>query len=216
MLLARHGRDHSIPPHRINYRANIYALHKLGVERILSTNAVGGIASELEPGDVVVPNDFIDFTKFRPTTFYDEMPVTHIDVSEPYCPRLRELLIGRAKGKGLRMWDHGVLACTEGPRFETPAEIGMFRRLGCNIIGMTGFPEAVLARELEMCYATICYVSNRAAGAQERLTAVEVSEVSKTVLPKIEMVLTCVLESLPYKREDNCPCASALRNARFR
>ncbi len=216
VLLARHGQDHSIPPHRINYRANVYALHKLGVDRILATNAVGGIARKLEPGDVVVPNDFIDFTKLRPTTFYDEAPVTHVDVSEPYCPKLRRVLIETAREEGLHVWDGGVLACTEGPRFETPAEIEMFRRMGCDVIGMTGFPEAVLARELEMCYATICYVSNMAAGAQERLTAAEVSKVSRTVLPKIEMVLTHSLERLPYKRVDNCPCATALRDARFR
>jgi 5'-methylthioadenosine phosphorylase len=216
VMLARHGRDHSVPPHRINYRANMYGLHQLGVEGVLATNAVGGIASELEPGDVVVPNDFIDFTKLRPATFYDEAPVTHIDVSEPYCPQLRELLIEKAKGKGLRVWDHGVLACTEGPRYETPAEIEMFRRLGCDIVGMTGLPEAVLARELEMCYATICYVSNRAAGSQGRLTTTGVSEVSRTMLPRIEMVLTDVLESLAYKRVGNCACSSALKNARFR
>jgi len=114
------------------------------------------------------------------------------------------------------MWNHGVLACTEGPRYETPAEIEMFRRLGCDIVGMTGLPEAVLARELEMCYATICYISNRAAGAQERLTTAEVSEISVTMLPKIGMVLTHVLKSLAYKRVENCACPSALKNARFR
>jgi len=216
VFLARHGRDHSIPPHRINYRANMYALHKLGVERILATNAVGAIASELESGDFAIPNDFIDFTKLRPTTLYDEAPATHIDVSEPYCPQLRKLLIEKAKANGMRMWDHGVLACTEGPRYETPAEIEMFRRLGCDIVGMTGLPEAVLARELEMCYATICYISNRAAGAQKRLNTTEVSEISRTVLPRIEIVLTEVLKSLAYKRVEICACSSALKNARFR
>jgi 5'-methylthioadenosine phosphorylase len=214
-VLARHGSKHTIPPHKINYRANIYALHKLGVEKILATNAVGGISNELAPGDIVVPNDFIDFTKLRPTTFFDKAPVTHVDVSEPYCPQLRKMLIEESSRCSARVCDHGVLACTEGPRYETPAEIEMFRRLGCNIVGMTGFPEVVLARELEMCYATICYVSNRAAGGQERLTATGVSEVSRTVLPRIRMILTRVLEGLPYKEAANCACSSALKNAGF-
>jgi len=214
-FLPRHGVDHSVPPHKVNYRAHIFALHKIGVERILATNAVGAINRDLEPGETVVPNDFIDFTKLRSTTFYDEAPVTHVDVSQPYCPEIRNLLIANARKNGLHVWDKAILVCTEGPRYETPAEIAMFRHLGCDIVGMTGYPEAVLARELEMCYASICYVSNRAAGMQQRLTAREVAEVSKKALPKIEQVLIDTIRELPPKREGNCPCANALRNARF-
>ena len=214
-FLPRHGVDHSVPPHKVNYRAHIFALHKIGVERILATNAVGAINRDLEPGETVVPNDFIDFTKLRSTTFYDEAPVTHVDVSQPYCPEIRNLLIANARKNGLRVWDKAILVCTEGPRYETPAEIEMFRHLGCDIVGMTGYPEAVLARELEMCYASICYVSNKAAGMQQRLTAREVAEVSKKALPKIEQVLIDTIRELPLKREGNCPCANALRNARF-
>jgi 5'-methylthioadenosine phosphorylase len=216
ILLPRHGPDHSVPPHRVNYRANICALHKMGVERIVATNAVGAINRDFKPGDIVVPNDFIDFTKLRAATFYDDAPVTHIDVSNAYCPEIRKLLIETAKKRDLHVWDKAVLVCTEGPRFETPAETEMFRRLGCDVVGMTGFPEVVLARELEMCYASICYVSNMAAGIQQRLTAFEVSEISKQILPEIEEVLIESVRGLHHKRGDNCTCASALQDARFK
>ncbi|MGB9713587.1 MAG: S-methyl-5'-thioadenosine phosphorylase [Candidatus Bathyarchaeales archaeon] len=215
-FLPRHGLKHLVPPHKINYKANIYALHKLGVERILAVNAVGAINHNFKPGDIVVPHDFVDFTKLRHTTFYDRAPVTHIDVSSPYCPETRKLLIEITRKMKLRMWDKAVLVCTEGPRFETPAEIEMFRRLGCDIVGMTGVPEAVLARELEMCYATLCFVSNMAAGMQERLTPSEVSEVSKQIMPKMEQILIETVRALPLERGKNCPCATALKDARLR
>jgi len=216
VFLPRHGLNHSVPPHKINYRANVYALYKMGVERIIAVNAVGAINRDFKPGDVVIPHDFIDFTKLRHTTFYDESPVTHVDVSQPYCPELRKLLIETARKLELRLWDRAVLVCTEGPRFETPAEIEMFRRLGCDVVGMTGIPEAVLARELEMCYVTFCFVSNMAAGIQERLTPHEVSKVSEQIMPKLEQALIETIKALPLKREGNCPCASALRDARFK
>lgn len=213
IFLPRHGPDHSVPPHKINHRANIYALYELGVQRILATNAVGAINLNFKPSDIVVPHDFVDFTKLRSATFYDEAPVTHIDVSQPYCPEIRKLLIETAKKIGFHVWDKAVIACTEGPRYETPAEIKMFRRLGCDVVGMTGIPESVLARELEMCYASICYVSNMAAGVQKRLTALDVSKISKNVLPKIQQILIETIKTLPSER--NCPCANALKDARF-
>lgn len=216
IFLQRHGPNHSVPPHRINYKANVHALYETGVERIIAINAVGAINQDFKPGDIVIPHDFIDFTKLRSTTFYDEAPVTHVDVSQPYCPEVRKLLTKTARKLGLRVWDRAVLVCTEGPRFETPAEIKMFRRLGCDVVGMTGVPEAVLARELQMCYATICYVSNMAAGIQERLTPLDVSKVSKQIMPKLEQILIETIKALPLKREGNCPCASALKNARFK
>lgn len=216
VFLPRHGPTHSIPPHRINYRANICALYDLGVERIIAVNAVGAINRDFKPGDIVIPHDFVDLTKHRIATFYDEAPVTHVDVSQPYCPEMRKLLIEIARKLDLRVWDKAVLVCTEGPRFETPAEIEMFRRLGCDIVGMTGIPEAVLARELEMCYATVCFVSNMAAGIQEGLTPFEVHKVSKQIMPRLEQVLIETVRALPLKRNGNCPCADALRNARFK
>jgi 5'-methylthioadenosine phosphorylase len=215
VLLLRHGAKHALPPHKVNYRANVYALHRMGVNRILATNAVGAINPSMKPGDVVIPSDFVDFTKTRPSTFYDKPPVTHVDVSDAYCPKLRRVLVESARKHDLRVWRGGVLVCTEGPRFETPAEIGLFRSLGCDIVGMTGFPEVVLARELQMCYASICYVSNMAAGMQRRLKASELSEMSKQTIPKIKEVLIDSVRSLPDERGTSCPCSRGLRDARF-
>jgi len=216
VFLRRHGPEHMVPPHRINYRANVYALYDLGVERIIAVNAVGAINRDFKPSDIVIPHDFVDFTKLRSTTFYDEAPVTHVDVSQPYCPEMRSLLVENAKKSGLQVWDKAVLVCTEGPRFETPAEIEMFRRLGCDVVGMTGIPEAVLARELEMCYATVCFVSNMAAGIHEGLTPFEVSRVSEKIMPKLEQALTVTIKALPIQRKGSCPCANALKSARFK
>jgi len=216
VFLSRHGLDHSIPPHRINYRANIYALHRMGVEKVLATNAVGSINHEFETGEIVFPSDFIDFTKSRQATFYDEAPVTHVDASQPYCPSIRKSLVENARRLGLHFRERAVMVCTEGPRYETPAEIEMFRRLGCDVVGMTGYPEVMLARELEMCYASVCYVSNKAAGMQQRLTATEIADTSERILPKIAELLTETIESLPLTRRKNCPCANALENARFK
>ncbi|MEM2917388.1 MAG: S-methyl-5'-thioadenosine phosphorylase [Candidatus Bathyarchaeia archaeon] len=212
-FLPRHGTEHSLPPHRINYRANIKALHQLGVKRIISTNAVGAINPNMSPGDIVVPHDFVDFCRLRPVTFYDEAAV-HVDMSQPYCPEIRSVLIVKAEACGAKFWDKAVLVCTEGPRFETPAEINMFRQLGCDVVGMTGSLEAVLARELEMCYATLCYVSNKAAGMQEQLTVKEVRETAQRIAPIIQQILIETVRHLPMAR--NCPCAYALENAEFR
>jgi len=212
-FLPRHGIHHSIPPHMVNYRANIYALHKIGAKQIVATNAVGAINLDFKPGDLVVPHDFIDFTKVRQNTFYDTSPVTHIDLSQPYCLTVRLTLINSAN-KYSKLWEKAVLVCTEGPRYETPAEIGMFRQLGCDIVGMTGAPEAVLARELEMCYATMCFVTNMAAGMQKRLTADEVTKVAKKVVPVLEQILRETIKNLP--RERHCPCVHALKEARLR
>lgn len=214
VFLPRHGLEHSVPPHKVNYRANIYALHKVGVEKIIAVNAVGAINKNFKPGDIVIPHDFADFTKTRVTTFYDEAPVTHIDVSQPYCPEIRKVLIETAEKLGLTVQPKAVLVCTEGPRFETPAEIEMFRRLGFDIVGMTGLPEAVLAREIEICYACVCFVSNMAAGMQERLTPKEVFDISRKVQPKIEQLLIGTIEALPVERK-SCPCVNALKNARL-
>ncbi|MCS7124946.1 MAG: S-methyl-5'-thioadenosine phosphorylase [Candidatus Bathyarchaeota archaeon] len=215
-FLPRHGSEHSVPPHKVNYRANVYALHQLGVERIIAVNAVGAINRDFKPGDIVIPHDFADFTKQRTTTFYDEAPVTHVDMSQPYCPELREKLVKCAERFGLHVWSRAVLVCTEGPRFETPAEIEMFRRLGFDVVGMTGVPEAVLARELEICYAAVCFVSNMAAGMQERLTPKEVYDISIKVQPKIEQILIETIKALPTERKGKCPCMSALKNARIK
>src|SRR2546427_4291398 len=176
IFLPRHGGAHSSPPHKVNYRANIWGLKSLGVERILATNAVGAIDQQLSPGEIIVPSDLVDMTKSRVGTFYESSPVTHIDVSQPYCPKIREVLTASTASTGRSPPKDVVMACTEGPRYEAPAEIRMLRIMGCGIGGMTGAPEAFLARELEMCYASISFVSNMAAGPQEKFRAREVQE----------------------------------------
>jgi len=213
-FLPRHGVHHSIPPHRVNYQANVYALHQMGVERIIATNAVGAIDPKFRPGNLVVPHDLVDFTKFRRSTFYNDAPVTHVDMSQPYCPEVRESLIRAAKEHGAQVWDRGVYVCTEGPRYETPAEIAMFRRLGCDVVGMTGAPEAMLARELEMCYATLCLVSNMAAGMQKRLSASKVGGVARKRMSVIQQILREAVKNLSQER--GCPCVHVLEDARVR
>ena len=211
-FLPRHGPRHDLPPHKVNYRANLSALKQLQVVRIIATNAVGGINSNYAPGDLVVPEDILDFTKSRVGTYFENAPVTHIDVSQPYCPELRKLLIESGKGGGVKIWDDAVLAATEGPRYETPAEIRMIRTLGGDIVGMTGAPEVFLAREQEICYSTLCFISNRAAGLQERLSHKEVIDLGRKVMPEILTVINRTIEKIPEER--NCPCHKAMDEAR--
>jgi len=203
-FLPRHGYEHDIPPHRINYRANIYGLYKIGVRRIFATNAVGAINPDLQVGDIVIPHDLIDFTKQRPLTFFDEAPVTHIDFTEPYCPELRKALIQAAKRDTKPIHERAVYACMEGPRYETPAEICMLRNLGCDVVGMTGIPEAVLARELGICYASLCYVSNMAASIDKHISHEEVIETASSIRPRLSNILMQAILYLP--RERRCRC----------
>lgn len=212
-FLPRHGEEHDVPPHKVNYRANIWSLSRLGVNRIVATNAVGAVNTDCKPGDVAVPSDIIDFTKMRSQTFYDEAPVTHIDVTQPYCPELISLLVRASRKYAKRVKRNAVFACTEGPRYETPAEIRMLRRLGADIVGMTAAPEIFLARELEMCYATICFVSNMAAGIQARLTTEEVVKVAGRITPKLLLILRDVVGMIP--RERKCVCSRALQGAKI-
>jgi len=213
-FLPRHGVHHDVPPHMVNYRANIYALHTLGVNRIIATNAVGAINPRFKQGDLVVPHDLVDFTKIRSNTFFDEAPVTHIDICEPYCPEIRAALIRAAERKRRKVFERAVFVCTEGPRLETPAEIQMFGRLGCDVVGMTGMPEAVLARELEICYATVCFVTNMAAGFERHLPATDLMRVARETAPFLQQILKEAVLNLPEKRQ--CKCAHALEDARFR
>jgi 5'-methylthioadenosine phosphorylase len=212
VFLPRHGERHDLPPHKINYRSNIWALHSLNVERIIATCAVGGINPEYERGALVIPRDFIDFTRLRPQTFYDSEPVTHIDVSQLYCPDLRNVLIQCAKARSGKVWADSIYLCTEGPRYESPAEIGMFRSFGCDVVGMTGIPEAILARELEMCYAPLCFVTNQAAGLQDRISAEDVMVESRRIRGVVREVLRNVVTNLPRRR--HCPCSRTLEGAR--
>ena len=206
VFMSRHAKGHVKPPHMVNYAANIWSLKKMGVDRIIATNAVGSLDESIKPGDLVVPNDFLDFTRKRKNTFYDDRTV-HIDITEPYCPQLRDVL----KSSG-QVIGEGVYVCTEGPRFETAAEVNMFRMLGGTVVGMTGLPEVVLARELEMCYVSICTVSNFAASiSPNNLTIDEVfEEVEKKREVLIELISNSILE---ITADFKCHCKGALEGA---
>ena len=167
-FLARHGKGHSVPPHLINYRANMKALEQLGVKYIYSTLAVGSCNENYAPGDIVVINDFMDFTKVRPITFYEggEEGVIHTDMSDPYCKNLRCLFYAAAKTADIQIKGEAVYVCTEGPRFETASEIRFYRKLEGDVVGMTNVPEVVLAKELGMCYSAVGIITNWCTGVR--------------------------------------------------
>lgn len=166
ILLPRHGKEHSIPAHCINYKANIAAMKRMGVIAIFGTAAVGGLKPHLSPGDIVLPDQFVDWTVRRPLSFFDELgsPLVHIDMSQPYCITLRRLLRTAAQELRIPVRDGACYFCADGPRYETAAEVRMMAQLGGDIVGMTSATEAVLAREAEICYATIAVVTNLGAG----------------------------------------------------
>ena len=166
VFLARHGGGHTIPPHAVNYRANIWALHSVGVKNLLAIATVGGITQDLSAGDIVLPHQIIDYTHGRHNTYHDgiELPVMHIDFTEPYSNALRQSCKQAAVNTQQSLHDGGVYACVQGPRLETAAEINRLEREGATIVGMTGMPEAALARELGLHYAALCPVANQAAG----------------------------------------------------
>jgi 5'-methylthioinosine phosphorylase len=166
VFLNRHGPGHTIPPHRVNYRANLFAMKQAGVGRIIAINAVGGIDNNLKPVGLVIPDQILDYTYTRKHTFYDSAhgPVKHVDFSYPYTQGLRSKIIETALQNNISLTSTGTYAATQGPRFETAAEINRMERDGATIVGMTGMPEAILARELDLEYAVIAVVSNAAAG----------------------------------------------------
>jgi len=184
------------------------------VDRIIATNAVGAIDEDLQPGSIVVPTDIIDFTKSRRNTFYEGSPVTHVDVSDPYCPTIVKSLSNAAAGVGKNGKNGIVMACTEGPRYETPAEILMLRSLGGGIVGMTAAPEVFLARELEICYASVCFVSNMAAGLQKTLSAQEVEDRGRDSGQILNKIIIDAVESIPESRKA-CNCGRALSVAQL-
>lgn len=207
-FLARHGAQHSIAPHLINYRANIWALKKLGVQKIFSTAAVGSLSEDIPPGTFVVVDDFIEFTHGRAHTFFDSKPL-HMDVSQPYCPDLRNILTASTKQHGEKPTEYGTYVCTQGPRYETKAEIKMFQKFDGHVVGMTNFPESVLAREAEMCYATICLVTNFAAGiAKHALTFKEVDDLMRDKKVLLDSILESSLKAA-ITAPITCDCKNA-------
>ena len=169
VFLPRHGASHTIPPHRVNYRANLWALKNVGVERVIGMAAVGGITPPMAPGVLAVPDQVIDYTWGREHTLFETDPagVTHIDFTEPYCETLRRQLLAAAMGIGIAVHAGGTYGATQGPRLESTAEIARMERDGCDLVGMTGMPEASLARELGLCYASFALSVNWAAGKAE-------------------------------------------------
>ncbi|HXH02060.1 MAG TPA: S-methyl-5'-thioinosine phosphorylase [Candidatus Competibacteraceae bacterium] len=196
VFLPRHGHHHTIPPHRINYRANIWALKHIGVERIIAVAAVGGITAEMAPGRLVFPDQIIDYTWGRYHTFFEENleQVVHVDFTAPYCPQLRQALIQAARAAQLGASERGTYGATQGPRLETAAEIARMERDGCDIVGMTGMPEAALARELKLSYATCAVVVNWAAGKSAGpITMDEIQQHLQVGMGKVRTLLQNVL-----------------------
>lgn len=210
VFLSRHGNHHVIPPHLVNYRANLWALSDLGVKKVLATAAVGSLSSQFHLGDLVLLDQFLDFTKNRPQTFFEGGPrgVCHVDMTEPYCGELRSVVAKAAAEIDLSIKNGANYVCTEGPRFETPAEIRMFQQLGGDLVGMTSVPEVVLARELGMCYASIAMVTNEAAGISGHpLTHREVLESMKSLSRAVASLIGQSIRHLEPER--SCLCAMA-------
>jgi 5'-methylthioadenosine phosphorylase len=182
VFLARHGYGHTIPPHKVNYRANMWAIKNAGVEGVISVASVGGIRSDMLPGTLVTPDQILDYTWGREATYFDgDTKVVHVDFTEPYCPQLRQRLLAAAKAANEAMIDGAVYAATQGPRLESAAEVNRLERDGAHIVGMTGMPEAVLARELEMPYAAIGVVANYAAGRVDSAHGITMDVIEQTL-----------------------------------
>lgn len=198
VFLARHGGGHTIPPHAVNYRANLWALHSVGVCNLLAVATVGGVARNLVPGDIVLPNQILDYTYGRNNTYHDgiELPVRHIDFTHPYSEMMRTQCLQAADKVGHRLVDGGVYACVQGPRLETAAEIDRYERDGATLVGMTGMPEAVLARELGMEYAALCPVANYAAGRGDSAQAIHFEQVMPLLQQTMEKVRALIAQFL--------------------
>lgn len=210
-FLPRHGTGHTVPPHNINYRGNIAALKAVGVEKVIATAAVGSLNQDMSPGSFALIDQFIDFTKTRPSTFFEgENGVMHVDLTKPYCVDLSQVVKTAAQELNLPINWGGTYVCTEGPRFETPAEISMFKQWGGDLVGMTGVPEVILAREASMCYSSIATVSNYAAGiSQNMLTHTEVIETLNKSSEKIQELIMKSIDLLTFDRD--CFCKDATK-----
>jgi 5'-methylthioadenosine phosphorylase len=209
-FIARHGEKHSTPPHRVNYRANIKALESLGVGRVIATCAVGSLRDDYEPGDIVVPDQFIDFTKKRDYTFYDNEAV-HLSMADPFCPSMREESINVVKSLGFSYKERGTYVCIEGPRFSTRAESRMFRTFG-DIIGMTLVPECQLARELGMCYLCLSMITDYDVYGEKPVSALDVRTVMERNAERVQQTIERLLKKIPAERD--CGCGRALEEAR--
>lgn len=205
-FLPRHDRRHGIPPHRIPYRANVYAMRALGVKRIFAPCAAGSLLAEIRPGDFVICDQFIDRTWGRDDTFHDGPPVTHVPAADPYCPEMRDVVIDRAKAQRIPVHEKGTIVVIQGPRFSTRAESRWFSQMGGSVVGMTAYPEAVLARELGICLCNIALVTDYDVGLEGMapVTHDEVLKVYRDNIDKLVTLLASSIEALPAQA--GCPC----------
>jgi 5'-methylthioadenosine phosphorylase len=213
IFIARHGKTHSLSPRLINYKANIFALYKLGIKRILSTSVSGSLNINWPPGTMVILDQFLNFTYGRQDTFYPmEGHLAHVDVTNPYCPTLQQQIVESAKKLNIKIEPKATYACMNGPRFETSAEIKMIHSLGGDLVGHTNYPECVLARELAICYASIGVVSNFAAGLMPKeITAREVTGNIVHSREKIEKLFLSIITEHPVAQD--CSCHHSLDQA---
>jgi 5'-methylthioadenosine phosphorylase len=214
-FLPRHGAKHEYPPHRVPYRANVWAMKELGVGRIFGPCAVGSLQPHVRPGEFVVCDQLVDRTRTRPHTFYDGPETTHVSFADPYCPTMRDVIVRAGRERGITMHERGTVVVIEGPRFSTRAESAWFQAQGWEVINMTQYPEAVLARELELCYANISLVTDYDVGVPgiPPVTHEEVIRVFNENNARLRELLFAAIAALPEERD--CPCATALKGARF-
>jgi len=210
-FLPRHGERHSIPPHAINFRANIWALKELGVERVLAPSAVGSLQEGYKPGELVLPGQFIDRTWGRPGTFYDGGVVAHVSMADPFCPELMDILQQSAEELSIALRRGGTYVCIQGPRFSTRAESRMFRSWGAEIVGMTLIPEVSLAREARMCYCTVAAITDYDVWADKPVSAEEVVKTMAENMGKVKRLLADALPKIPSTRR--CPCGRHMDEA---
>ncbi len=216
-FLPRHGRHHDLPPHGINYRANIHALKSLGCTRILGPCAAGSLQPHVRPGDLVICDQYVDRTSARKDTFYDGPVITHVSMAEPYCPTLRAVAIETAQELEWRLHDRGTVVVIQGPRFSTKAESRWFRSQGWEVINMTQYPECALARELELCYVNLSLITDYDVGVEgdptaASVTAQEVLVKFKDNTARLRELILRMMAAIPAER--TCLCATALRQAR--
>jgi 5'-methylthioadenosine phosphorylase len=212
-FLSRHGRGHRISPSGINFRANIFAMRLLGVRRILSVSAVGSMKEKIHPGHLVVPDQFVDLTKRRIATFFDQGIVAHVSFADPTCLELRNVMADAARAHGATIHEGGAYVCIEGPQFSTRGESLVYRQWGMDVIGMTNATEAKLAREAEICYATLALATDYDCWyhGEEAVTADAVIQILHRNVETAKKLIRAAVPKIPSVR--SCPCASALKNA---
>jgi 5'-methylthioadenosine phosphorylase len=216
-FIARHGLQHEFPPHRIPYRANMYAFKELGVKRVLAPISVGSLRRHIEPGHFLVPDQFVNFTR-RDDTFYEERPVTHISMAEPYCHDLRSLIIETAHLLNLPLHGSGTMVVIEGPRFSSRAESNFYHNQGWDVVNMTQYPEVVLARELEICYASVALITDFDAGIKgdPAIRPVAADDVMRTFSENNEKLKKLIFEVIPKIPEiRQCACRNAIEGSRI-